>query len=159
MSGITKGIINIAIAVAILLGGAAVCLWFIGYIPVSENEFLFRSRLSKYAAEGKAEIPLTDLASFDWEMVCENHPYDGPVYLKKYGRSYGAPESSAHKGVWVLLFVASDGSATHITGGCTRGGARIDFNVRCLDRNRASLKLRKTGECPQYEGVAVEHSP
>jgi hypothetical protein len=89
MNSITKGIINVAIAVLILLGAAAVCLWFIGYIPTSENEFLFRSRLSKYAAEGRAVIPLSDLASFDWEMVCENHPYDGGrLYLEKYGRTY-----------------------------------------------------------------------
>jgi hypothetical protein len=153
-------IVTISVAVFILVAGVGLYVCLTELAPDSANEDLFRSRLSKYAAEGKAEIPLTDLASFDWEMVCENHPYDGGwLYLEKYGRTYEAPESSAHKGVWVLLFVAADGSGTHVTGGCRHGGARIYSNTGCLDRKVASLRLRRTGECPEYEAVRGENIP
>ena len=159
MSGIVKGFVYIAIAASILLGGAVVFLWLTGFISASINEALFRSRLSKYAAEGRPMIRLSDLADFDWDMVCDNHPYDEPVYLEKFGRTYEAPLSSANKGVSVLLFVANDGSGTHLTCSCAKGGARIKFNMGCLNRNGASLILRKSGECPEYEAVAGENYP
>ena len=54
MSGIVKGVVNVVVAVLILLGGAAVFLWLIGFTPASVNEGLFRYRLDKYAAEGRS---------------------------------------------------------------------------------------------------------
>lgn len=137
---------------ALLVGIGA---WQIFFLPSSLDEALFRYRLSGAAQAPQEKINFPELATFAWEEVCSHHPYDGDFKHPKYGRTYTAPMSAAHDGVWVLLFIDKDGGPTYISGSCTRGGAYIrDFG--CLSRAKAVFRLEHSGSCPRYS-AASEH--
>ena len=127
--------------------------WDIFLLPSSLDEALFRYRLSSAAKTQTREINLSELATFDWEEVCDHHPYDGEFKHPKYGRTYTAPMSAAHDGVWVLLFIEKDGSPTYISGSCVRGGASIrEFG--CLSRTNAVFRLEGSGLCSRYSAAS-----
>ncbi|WP_154716350.1 hypothetical protein [Sterolibacterium denitrificans] len=129
--------------------------WDVFLLPSSLDEALFRYRLSRAVQTQKIEINFSELATFEWEEVCDHHPYDGDFKHPKYGRTYTAPMSAAHDGVWVLLFIEKDGSPTYISGSCTRGGASIrEFG--CLSRTKAVFRLESSGLCPRYS-AAPDH--
>lgn len=127
--------------------------WDIFLLPHSLDEALFRYRLSSAAQTKKKEINLSELTEFEWEDVCDHHPYDGEFKYPKYGRTYTAPISAAHDGVWVLLFIEKDGSPTYISGSCTRGGARI-HEFGCLSRTQAVFLLDGADLCPRYSAAS-----
>lgn len=132
---------------------AGLVAWDLFLLPSSLNEALFRYRLNSAAQTQKTEINFSELATFEWEEVCNHHPYDGEFKYPKYGRTYSAPISAAHDGVWVLLFIEKDGSPTYITGSCTRGGAHIrEFG--CTPRTQAIFRLEGSGQCPSYSAAS-----
>lgn len=100
----------IPVAMALVIGIVA---WQIFFLPSSLDEALFRYRLSGAAQAPQKKINFPELATFAWEEVCSHHPYDGDFKHPKYGRTYTAPMSAAHDGVWVLLFIDKDGGPTY----------------------------------------------
>lgn len=131
--------------------GLAITLiaWNIFLLPSSLEEALFRYRLSSVALAQKREINFFELATFEWEEVCDHHPYEGEFKYPKYGRTYTAPSRAAHDGVWVFLFIKEDGSPIYISGSCTRGGVSFrEFG--CLSRTQAVFRLEGIGLCPRY---------
>lgn len=141
---------------ALLVISVGFVAWDLFLLPSSLSEAFFRYRLSNAALTQKTEIHLPEMATFEWEEVCDHHPYDGEFKHPKYGRTYHAPMSAAHDGVWVLLFIAKDGSPTYILGNCTRGGARIrEFG--CLSRTQATFRFESSGMCPSYSAALKKH--
>ena len=137
---------------ALMVIAVGLVAWDLFLLPSSLTEAIFRYRLSSAAQSQKKEFQLSELATFEWEEVCDHHPYDGEFKYPKYGRTYHAPMSAAHDGVWVLLFIEKDGSPTYVSGSCARGGARIrDFG--CLSRTQAIFRLEGSGMCPSYSAA------
>lgn len=137
---------------ALIVITAGLVAWDFFLLPSSLSETIFRYRLSRAAQTPNKEIYLSELATFEWEEVCDHHPYDGGFKYQKYGRTYHAPMSAAHDGVWVLLFIEKDGSPTYISGSCARGGASIrEFG--CLSRTQAAFRLEGSGMCPSYSAA------
>lgn len=132
---------------------AGLVAWDLFLLPSSLSEALFRYRLNSAAQTQKKEINFSELATFEWEEVCNHHPYDGEFKYPKYGRTYSAPVSAAHDGVWVLLFIEKDGSPTYITGSCTRGGAYIK-EFGCMPRTQANFHLEGPGRCLSYSAAS-----
>ncbi len=128
---------------------AGLVAWDLFLLPSSLTEALFRYRLNSAAQAQKKEIDLSGLATFEWDEVCDHHPYDGEFNYPKYGRTYSAPKNAAHDGVWVLLFIEKDGSPTYISGSCTHGGAHIG-EFGCLARAQAVFRLQQSPGCPFY---------
>lgn len=141
---------TIPIVIALAVGLVA---WDLFLLPSSLSEALFRYRLNSAAQALKKEINFSEIATFEWEEVCDHHPYDGEFKHPKYGRTYSAPMSAAHDGIWVLLFIEKDGSPTYISGGCAHGGARIR-GFGCLPRTRAIFRLEGSGMCPSYSAAS-----
>lgn len=141
------------------IGPAAIVLvaglvaWDLFLLPSSLSEALFRYRLNSAAQTHKKEINFSELATFEWEEVCNHHPYDGEFKYPKYGRTYSAPMNAAHDGVWVLLFIEKDGSPTYITGSCTRGGAHIE-EFGCMPRTQAIFRLEGSSRCLSYSATS-----
>jgi hypothetical protein len=86
----------------------------------------------------------------DWELVCESHGYDGPLYLKRYNKIF-EPVAPPQDGVWGLIFISNDGSYKSAVGSCRVPGVRLYTNG-CTERGQAVL-LRGTshGECPEFK--------
>lgn len=143
--------IILAISLSLLIGILTFLAWVVGLLPYSVSEALFRYRLDERAKHDAMVIPLKDMLRSDWEMVCDVHPYDGPIHVKKYGKTYDAPTRYAHDGVWVLMFLNSKGNPTFVSGGCSKGGIFLKSEVRCLEREMAVLIKERTGHCPVYK--------
>lgn len=126
-------------------------LLFWAIAPFSVAEALFHHRLKQAALAQQDSIRLSELTHFDWEEVCEHHPYDGDFKHPESGRVYRSPFSAAHDGTWVLLCMDHKGNPESISGNCSNGGATIEeFQFRCLQREKAVLKLAQKGKCPSY---------
>lgn len=67
---------------------ALAVIWLRMGAPYSLDEALFLYRLSVARVDDAAQIDLGKMMPGDWEMVCESHGYDGPLYLERYGRTY-----------------------------------------------------------------------
>ena len=138
---------------AVLVIAVVLVAWDLFFLSSSLNEALFRYRLNNAAQTQKKEINFSELATFEWEEVCDHHPYDGDFKHPKYGRTYSAPMRTAHDGVWVLLFIERDGSPIYISGSCTRGGAHIR-GFGCLSRTQAIFRLGGSGKCLSYSAAS-----
>jgi hypothetical protein len=155
-SRVLYGIMNLFLAFFIVIIAGLGFLWAIGLIPASIDEALFRYRLRMFAHSNTVQTMISDLATFDWELVCSNHPYDEPLFLEKYGRWYEPPVEGS-KAVWGLAFIQQDGSPKYITGNCRDRGARIHFkHAQCFNREVASLKFIGSGTCAEYEAIASD---
>ena len=143
--------IILAISLSLLVGILTFLAWVVGLLPYSVSEALFRYRLEERVKHDAVVIPLKDILRSDWEMVCEVHPYDGPIQVKKYGKTYEAPSRYAHDSVWVLMFLNSQGNPIFVSGGCTKGGIFLKGGARCLEREMAVLVKERTGRCPVYK--------
>lgn len=139
--------------IAVFIGLTVVfAAWGFSLLPSSLAEALFRYRLSHAVQDKKTVISLAHLASFEWEEVCDHHPYDGEFKHPKYGRTYHAPMNAAHDGIWVLLFIDKEGHPTYVSGSCTQGGAYIrEFG--CLSRNNAVFRSQQSEQCPTYSAI------
>jgi hypothetical protein len=121
---------------------------WLGY-PISLDEAFFLRKLSSQVTSGAQELRLPDLMPGDWELVCESHGYDGPLYLKRYNKTF-EPVAPPQDGVWGLIFISNDGSYKSAVGSCRAPGVRLYTNG-CTERNQAVL-LRGTnhGGCPEF---------
>lgn len=122
---------------------------WLGY-PTSLDEASFLRKLSSQVTSGTQELRLSDLMPGDWELVCESHGYDGPLYLKRYNKIF-EPVAPPQDGVWGLIFISNDGSYKSAVGSCRVPGVRLYTNG-CTERGQAVL-LRGTshGECPEFK--------
>jgi hypothetical protein len=125
----------------------------LGY-PYSLDEARFLHRLSVAKANNAQTLNLAELMPGDWEMVCESSGYDGPLYLKRYGKTYepvGRPQDSA----WGLIFISADGSFTSASGSCRVPG--LQPLPGCREKPEALLVRSEHGrvDCPEF--VAAKH--
>jgi len=119
--------------------------WFIS----SLDETRFLNRLKTATASGAVEISLMKMMPGDWELVCESHGYDGPLYLERYKKTF-YPVAPPQDGVWGLIFIARDGSYHSAAASCRDTGVRLLTNG-CTEREKAIL-LREpdTSACITY---------
>lgn len=104
-----------------------------------------RAFISKLLAEldgGKIHVDMVHVMDGDWELMCFSHPYDGPLYLKKYDKTY-APVAAAQDGAWGLLFINPDGSFNAVSGS-RRDGFEFDPNMVCVERTAAKFEFVPT---------------
>lgn len=142
------------IRISLVAIGALVCTviaWSVLGCPTSIDEAVFLRRVSSSASAGSQELKLAQLMPGDWELVCESHGYDGPLYLRRYERTY-PPAAPSQDGVWGLIFIAKDGSYRSAVGSCGRVGANLTFEPHvCIDRPRAILVLAgNRTSCPTF---------
>ena len=113
---------------------------FLGY-PTSFDEGLFLHKLSSSVSSKSKELKLAELMPGDWELVCESHSYDGPLYLKRYNKTF-PPAAPSQDGVWGFIFIAKDGSYSSAVGSCGRIGVHLTFEPHlCIERSKAILSL------------------
>jgi len=139
-------IVVIFLLVALAIVGT---LWDFSLLPTSLDEGLFRYRLSEKTIHGAQVINLSELMGGDWEVVCESHGYNGPLYLKKYGRTY-PPAAPPQDGIWGLVFIAKDGSPRYVVGSLKHGGANINITSGCIERSNAVLIRSGPSPSPTY---------
>ena len=102
----------------------------------------------------KTEITYLRWPTFEWGKFAIIIPTMASSNTQNMGAPT-APMSAAHDGVWVLLFIAKDGSPTYILGNCTRGGLRIrEFG--CLSRTQATFRF-ESSECVRLTLLLSKH--
>jgi hypothetical protein len=123
-------------------------IWLHFGAPTTLAEATF---LSKVAARLGQPIELAELMPTDWEMVCESHGYDGPLYIKKYDKTY-SPAAPSQDGVWGLIFIRADGSYTQAVGSCRYPGMQFDLNG-CVTAKSIKLTMYNSPKysCPVYK--------
>lgn len=114
---------------------AAVLILFLTVYWSGSDERAFVKGMQDQLRLGTGIIDLSKTMGDEWETVCHSHGYDGPITLKKYGRTYD-PVGSPENGAWGLIFIKKDGSFDSITGSCRQG---FNFAFGCLDRSNAKL--------------------
>ncbi len=80
---------------------------------------------------------MADIIDGEWELMCFSHPYDGPLYLERYGRTY-PPAADSHDGTWGFLFITSNGSYQTVSGSL-KDGFEFDANLACIERKDAKF--------------------
>jgi hypothetical protein len=129
--------------------GILLLLWhWLGY-PYSFDEARFLFRLSVAKAQNAQTLNLAELMPGDWEMVCESHGYDMPLYLDRYGKTYD-PVGPAQDSTWGLIFISADGSFKSASGSCRAPGL-LPLGG-CLERKDAVLVRSEHGraDCPAF---------
>jgi hypothetical protein len=135
---------------ASVLLAAGVAWFFLGF-PTSFYEALFLGKLSVSTKAGSGELKLSELMPGDWELVCESHGYDGPMYLKRYNKTF-PPVAPPQDGVWGLIFIAKDGSYSSAVGSCGRIGAYVTLEPSgCVERSKATvIRAASKKSCPSF---------
>lgn len=138
-------LIAIAALLGILAGWAR-----LGY-PTSLDEARLLRKLASSAANKSPSVRLAEFMPGEWERVCWSHPYDGPLYLERYGKTY-PPVAPADDGTWGLIFIAKDGSYRAAVGSCGRIGVELSLEPKvCIERAQATLRLTgHDGACAIY---------
>lgn len=114
---------------------------------------LFDQALGNINAGGVTSIKLSEITQFEWETVCDVHPYWGELYLEQYDRTYRGPGSQAHDGTWVLVFIAHDGSPKYMWE-VEKSGVLIKTEgiQQCFSKEEALLnKIVPFYNWPQYQ--------
>ncbi|MES2191788.1 MAG: hypothetical protein V4454_16830 [Pseudomonadota bacterium] len=130
---------------------ALLSVWLYFGAPTSAQQLSLNRRIAAVITSKPISIDLRDLNPDDWETVCDSHAYDGPMYLKKYNRTYD-PVAPPHDGVWGLIFIRSDGTFTDAVGSCRYPGVKLDVNG-CREARSIKLLLKNSqdGACPVYQ--------
>lgn len=100
---------------------------------------MFISRLQEVIDAGKTHVDMVSVLKGDWELMCFSHPYDGPLHLKKYGRTYPVVADS-QDGAWGFLLIRADGSYESVSGS-GRDGFEFDANLVCVERKNAKFEF------------------
>jgi hypothetical protein len=112
-----------------------------GY-PKSFNEAVLLSRLKAISLSNEQLIDLSKFMSNEWELVCESHGYDEPLFLSKYNKTF--PTTGAmHDGAWGLIFINKDGTFDSAASSCSSGIVLKFSDIRCLPRAQAILHREK----------------
>lgn len=131
---------------ACLLG---IGVWSIFGYATSFDEAIFLRRLSSKVSSGASEIRLPELMPGDWEVVCESHGYDGPLYLKSYNKTFD-PVAPPQDGVWGLIFISNDGSFSSAVASCRTSKVKLNTNG-CTERENAILiREAKPEQCAVF---------
>ena len=123
--------------------------WKMVGFATSLDEAVFLRRLSAKVSSRSHEIQLSELMPGDWELVCESHGYDGPLYVKRYNKTFN-PVAPAQDSVWGLIFISKNGSFTSAVASCRISAVNLRTSG-CTERENATL-IRETegGECLVY---------
>ncbi len=137
----------IAASVLVVFGA----VWFFLGFPTSFDEALFLGRLAANTRAGSGDLKLSELMPGDWELACDSHGYDGPMYLKRYNKTF-PPVAPPQDGVWGLIFISKDGSFSSAVGSCGRIGAYVTLEpLGCVERSRATIiRTTSSRSCPSY---------
>jgi hypothetical protein len=108
-----------------------------GY-PYSYTEAVFLFKLQDAVKKGATEVKLKELTPSDWEIVCESHGYDEPLYLPQYQKKFPTA-GRMQDGAWGLIFIKKDGSFTSISSSCAKGVYVEFLKNRCLARTDSIL--------------------
>jgi hypothetical protein len=127
---------KLLITLPVVAGICVLAGWLALGAPRSLVEYRFHTGLEQELRAGAQQIALEQLMPSGWELACESHPYDGPLHLARYQRTY-PPVADPHDGAWGLVFIARDGSPAYVKGNCT-SGARFNLGG-CVSRNAATL--------------------
>jgi hypothetical protein len=135
----------------VFFGACLLAIWgwsLFGY-ATSFDEAVFLRRLSGEVSAGSLEIKLPELMPGDWEIVCESHGYDGPIYLKRYNKTFD-PVAPPQDAVWGLIFIAKDGSFSSAVASCRTSTVMLNTNG-CTERENAILiREPKQEKCPVF---------
>jgi hypothetical protein len=77
---------------------AAVTVFFLVIYWSKYDERAFVKEMQDQLRLGTGIIDLSKTMGDKWETVCHSHGYDGPITLKKYGRTYnpvGSPQDES----------------------------------------------------------------
>ena len=120
--------------------------WRLFGFATSLDEAIFLWRLSSKVSSAAVDIKLSELMPGDWELVCESHGYDGPLYLARYNKTFN-PVAPAQDAVWGLIFISKDGSFTSAVASCRTSGVSLGTNG-CTERESALLiRERNSADC------------
>jgi len=137
---LSKSKITIILLLVVAIALLTICF-------ASDNNRFFIDAVSAETKGGAKELNLSKLMPGDWELVCSSHPYDGPLYIKKYNKEF-SPVAAAHDGSWGLIFINGDGSYKSAIGSCKNG---FNFDIGCIERSKAILTIKRDGSCITYE--------
>ncbi|MDZ4073194.1 MAG: hypothetical protein U1E04_00420 [Hylemonella sp.] len=151
----TKRLTQPVVTGLLLLAGISIGIfWFI----TSLDEMRFLRRLRAATSAGAADISLPELMHGDWELVCESHGYDGPLYLARYNKTFD-PVAPSQDGVWGLIFIAKDSSYRSAVASCQDIGVRLSTNG-CTERDKAILRRETNSSgCIAYSVKPEPTSP
>lgn len=141
-------------SILLALAGLPIALFLgwrlLGY-PYSLDEANFLHRASAQISSGANALNLAELMPGDWELVCESHGYEGPMYLERYDKTF-EPVSRFQDAAWGLIFISADGSYRTAAGSCSPGGVRFSTNG-CIERAEATFvrEPEKDG-CTNFTG-------
>jgi hypothetical protein len=125
-----------------------IILFFLGWskfgYPYSYTEAVFLFKLHDAVTKGATEVNLNELTSSDWEIVCESHGYDEPLYLPQYQKKF-PNAGQMHDGAWGLIFIKKDGSFTSVSSSCAKGVYLEFLKNRCLAK-KDSILFREIGD-------------
>ncbi|MBI2726559.1 MAG: hypothetical protein HYX42_09960 [Polaromonas sp.] len=139
---------NVTAVTLLLIVSLSVWIYFGS--PTSVSEFTFMRRVAALKSTYPKAIELREMMPGDWEMVCDSHGYDGPLYIKKYNRTY-EPAAPPSDGAWGLIFIRSDGTFTEAVGSCRYPKVELDVNG-CKEARSVRLFLTSQvhESCPIY---------
>jgi hypothetical protein len=127
--------------------------WFMLGCPYSLDEAIFLRKLSSRVSSGDVSISLPKLMPGDWELVCESHGYGGPLYLKRYDKTF-EPAAPPQDGVWGLIFIAKDGSYSSAVASRRSSSTYLRLDG-CIERAQAILvRDDSQGKYPEF---SVKH--
>ncbi|MFH0783336.1 MAG: hypothetical protein V2B20_15485 [Pseudomonadota bacterium] len=124
---------------------------------------IFQKSLGAINRLGVESIRLSEITKFEWETVCDVHPYWGDLYLKQYDRTYRGPGSQAHDRNWVLVFIEHNGKPKYMwpaerdsesikTGQIDGVLIKRDSPQQCFSKEEAVLnKIEPYYNWPQYQ--------
>ena len=117
-------------------------VWKISGYPFSYHEMIFLRNLKIVSYSEVKKIDLGKIMPSDWDVVCESHGYDEPLYLKRYQKAFPTA-GGLQNGSWGLIFVQVDGSFELISSNCN-SGTEIEFKTdRCILRKDAVLTRKE----------------
>ena len=110
---------------------------------LSRNELINDKEIEKIKKQlVNNEVTLAEVYKGEWETVCSSHPYDGPLHLKKYNKTY-APVASGHDNSWGLIFIEKDGKKRNLTGTCKDG---FKISLGCALKSEAVFAVDRIEE-------------
>lgn len=141
-------ILFIAFIIFILL------VWRAFHYPHSYREGVFLSNLMALSVDKTQDVYLGDLMPTNWELACESHGYDEPLYIENY-RKFFPVVGAIQDGSWGIVFINKDGSFDSVSGACGYGMYLKFRGNRCLKKSEAPLSVSIGGEADKCNIVHV----
>lgn len=130
--------------------------FFANHVFEKNERVRFCQNIQERAEKGEEIIKLSDVTWFDWETVCNSHPYSGSFYLEKYKKEYIGPWSQQHDGTWVYVFIDSKGKSRYLW---PESGCKIlligtsERKQRCYENKELILRKRDYSSLPELKNM------